>query len=330
MKALMKKRQGGFTLVEVIAALVIGAIAAAMVYNYFSASLTSSAEPIKRLQEANNLQRVMENIIADFNRLNALNLRYKWRSGISYRVGYVVVPPTSNGHFYTCTVAGTSVAEPAWPTTAGATVSDGGALWREGGVILNATGTAETIVWQSTYSYAINDIMIPVANDGHYYRCTNAGLTGASVPAKWKITTGYSLNDVVFPTSYNGHYYKCTTAGTSGATEPSWPVSGTVNDGTVVWTEAWAEAGTILYSTDTSNTVLKDNLYNYLTNNPGRYDHNSNSYAVVAAETRFIQFSGSNEVAAGTNGASSEKNILKVTIKDSNSARTLTEIFTIR
>jgi prepilin-type N-terminal cleavage/methylation domain-containing protein len=323
MKTLLKKSQGGFTLIEVIAALVIGAIVTAMVYDYFSAALTGSAEPIKRLQEANNLQGVMEKIIADYNRLNTLNLRYKWKTATPYRVGYVVVPPTNNGHFYTCTAAGTSGAEPAWPTTAGATVSDGGASWREGGVILGATGTTETIVWQPSHAYLVNDIMIPVKNSGHYYKCTSAGTTSNSEPAKWKATS-YSQNDIVFPSSYNGHYYKCTTAGLSGATEPAWPASGTVNDGAVVWTEAWAEAGTILFSADTTNTVLRDNLYNYLTNNPGRY---GTGYTVVSADTKFIKFSGSTEATAT---GSDEKNILKVTIKDSNSNRTLTEIFTIR
>jgi hypothetical protein len=67
---------------------------------------------------------------------------------------------------------------------------------------------------------------------------------------------------------------------------------------------------------------LTDNLKKYLTNNPGRYDNNGNSYTVVASETKFIQFNGTNEVDAGTSGTSSEKNILKVTIQNNDPKNT--------
>jgi len=55
----------------------------------------------------------------------------------------------------------------------------------------------------------------------------------------WILSTGYILDDVVVPTVPNGHKYICTTAGTSHTSEPTWPTtpSGTVGDGTVVWTE---------------------------------------------------------------------------------------------
>ena len=98
----------------------------------------------------------------------------------------------------------------------------------------------------------------------------------------------------------------------------------TLSDGGVTWTEV----GTIL----DSNEVATYNLKNYLNpeTNPGRYDNNLNSYTVVASETKFIQFNGTNEVDAGTSGTSSEKNILKVTIKNNNSTETLTQIFTIQ
>jgi hypothetical protein len=56
------------------------------------------------------------------------------------------------------------------------------------------------------------------------------------VKNRWQASRAYSLGDRVIPTTPNGHYYQCTTAGTSGAAAPTWPTSGTVNDGTVVWT----------------------------------------------------------------------------------------------
>ncbi len=56
------------------------------------------------------------------------------------------------------------------------------------------------------------------------------------VKTRWQAGRAYSLGDKVVPASPNGSHYQCATAGTSGAAAPSWPASGTVSDGTVVWT----------------------------------------------------------------------------------------------
>lgn len=294
MKTNARNRQTGFTLIEVIVTLVLVAVMAAMLTSFFGTSLTQSSAPIERLKEASNLQLVMENIVSDYNRLNALNLRYKWQPSNDYRVGSIVTPKTipatpDGGHYYKCTVAGISgTTEPSWPIANGGTVPDGTVTWKESG----------SIIWQKSYAYAVGDIVVPINNNGHYYKCTTAGTSGANEPTKtaWLPTT-----------------------------VPSSPW--TVTDGAVTWTEA----GTILSSPDTTNTVLKDNLYYYLNNDAARYDKREPIvYEVVALE--FIQFGGSplTEVAAGDSGTSSEKNNLKVTIKDKNSGRTLTSIFTIR
>jgi len=54
----------------------------------------------------------------------------------------------------------------------------------------------------------------------------------------WTAKQTYSLNDRVVGISTDGEIrvYKCSTAGMSGTVPPVWPISGTVADGTVVWT----------------------------------------------------------------------------------------------
>lgn len=55
----------------------------------------------------------------------------------------------------------------------------------------------------------------------------------------WAATAGYAVNAHLFKIAANGSvkFYRVTTAGTSAATEPIWPNTGTVTDGTVVWTQ---------------------------------------------------------------------------------------------
>ena len=277
MKAHVRNHQAGFTLIEYIVALVIAAIMASMVYTYFGTALTQSGAPILRLRKASNLSNVMENIVADHIRLNALNLRYKWQASTAYRLNSVVTPKTIpatpyGGHYYRCTVAGTSGAsEPLWPIIDGSEVLDGDVTWKESG----------SMVWQKSHQYTVvGTIVVPINNTGHYYRLTAKG--------------------------------------TSGASEPSWPIidGSEVLDGDVTWTEA----GTILDS-----AYITDNLQNYLTTDLGRY---GTGYTVI--ENKFIQFDGSTMRDAGADGTSPEKNNLIVTIKDTDSAETLTAIFTIR
>ena len=60
--------------------------------------------------------------------------------------------------------------------------------------------------------------------------------------APWTANTPVRVGDTVCPTAVggNGHIYRCTTAGVTGAAEPIWNVAGgsATNDGaTVVWTE---------------------------------------------------------------------------------------------
>lgn len=70
--------------------------------------------------------------------------------------------------------------------------------------------------------------------------------TESDLYTDWAAVTTYALNAERVPTTRNGHYYKVTTAGISGATEPTWPTTSgaTVVDGTATWTEVGTTAWT--------------------------------------------------------------------------------------
>ena len=103
------QRASGFTLIEVIATLVIVSALGTVAYVYFGKSFLESVTPVTRLKQTAALNRIMENITADY------NIYPKWRSGESYAVGARVIPSNPNRRYYTCTTAGTSgTTEPDW------------------------------------------------------------------------------------------------------------------------------------------------------------------------------------------------------------------------
>jgi prepilin-type N-terminal cleavage/methylation domain-containing protein len=259
MKTHEKKYQTGFTILEFIVALVVAAIVASMVYTYFGNALTQSSVPIARLQKASNLYQVMENIITDYNRMNQINLRYKWRHSHAYQVGEVVLPTDlfndninskilNNGRYYICTVSGTSgISTITWPVTenpgmtTGGSVTEGTVTWRELGY-----------VWKAGTAYPANSVIVPAINNGHFYR--GGGTSGATDPD-------------------------------DGANEWTTAAGGTQSDGSLTWTEV----GTILKS-----NVLTENLITFLST-PARY---GTGYTVVSAGTKFIKFNGTSEADA--------------------------------
>lgn len=64
----------GFTLIEVIVTLVIAALFGTMIFTYFANSLGRSVTPVIRVQQAFQLQQVMENVIADYRKNLATDL----------------------------------------------------------------------------------------------------------------------------------------------------------------------------------------------------------------------------------------------------------------
>lgn len=64
---LFGKNHKGFTLIEAIITIVAAAILAMMAFTYSNTSLTKSAQPLNQSKKAMELQKVMENILADYN-----------------------------------------------------------------------------------------------------------------------------------------------------------------------------------------------------------------------------------------------------------------------
>ena len=115
----------GFTLIEIVITLTVTAVLSTMIFTFFGKAFTESVTPIVRLKSSAVLQRVMENITADY------NVYPKWRSGTAYTAGGRVIPTNFNGYYYQCTTAGTSgTSEPTnWSQRSGATVIDNAVIW---------------------------------------------------------------------------------------------------------------------------------------------------------------------------------------------------------
>jgi len=60
--------ESGFTLIEIIAVILITAVLGALLFQYFGQSFIKSSAPIERLQKALRLQQVVENITDDYER----------------------------------------------------------------------------------------------------------------------------------------------------------------------------------------------------------------------------------------------------------------------
>jgi prepilin-type N-terminal cleavage/methylation domain-containing protein len=119
-----------FTLIEIIITLTVTAVFATMIYTYFGETFIFKIDKpaVTRLKNSTALQRIMENIRADY------NVYPKWRSGAVYTMNSYIIPTNFNGHYYRCTTAGTSgTTEPNWPVTSagGVTVMDNSVIWTE-------------------------------------------------------------------------------------------------------------------------------------------------------------------------------------------------------
>jgi prepilin-type N-terminal cleavage/methylation domain-containing protein len=137
-----KINETGFTLIEIIVTVVIVAILGAMIITFLSDSFIKSSNSVKSMRASSNLDMVMANITQYYNRYP------KWRSETVYAAGNFIVPTIRNGHYYGCTVAGTSnLNEPTlWPINPGGIITETANIirWTESGLLpdLNAVRTS--------------------------------------------------------------------------------------------------------------------------------------------------------------------------------------------
>lgn len=69
----------------------------------------------------------------------------------------------------------------------------------------------------------------------------SSSATPSPTTAPWASSHAYAVGALVVPSAANGHYYRCTVAGVSDVAEPTWPTGGgTVVDGGTSWVDAGA------------------------------------------------------------------------------------------
>lgn len=114
----------------------------------------------------------------------------------AYDLNDYVQPVAPNGYYYKATTAGTSGgAAPTWPTTVGATVTDGTVVWtcagkiapvadtdyeiRPGGIFVYEGATIAGEVWEADYTAVDADVVQALVNSGKEYRIIFDGLNEA-------------------------------------------------------------------------------------------------------------------------------------------------------
>jgi hypothetical protein len=143
-----------------------------------------------------------------------------WAATHDYTVDSIVVSPSLNGYRYRAIVGGISAGSaPTFPTTVGATVTDGSVVWKNIGKFPYEMWDAMFYQWSSEMENFMKIELAPV------------------YPA-WTATTVTPVGMIVIPTVRNGHFYGLAQPGTTGGIQPTWPTDGTtVADGTAIWVD---------------------------------------------------------------------------------------------
>ncbi len=209
-----------------------------------------------------------------------------WTAATAYKFGQIVYPTSANGHYYRCTMTGTSGAvQPAWVTD-GTNVVDNTVTWTDIGY--QPAFNKAVNQRQDNTVYALGEFVVaPAAGPfpAHYYRCEVAGRSSSGQPAAWPTdgTTvqdtanivawvashAYLVGDLVQPATANGRFYRCQTAGTSGSAAPTWKTDGTnTTDNNVVWEDrgtiiTWKDVGRNPFNVDETVTVAEQHTSGY-------------------------------------------------------------------
>lgn len=129
-----------------------------------------------------------------------------WAATTAYTAGAMLV---ASSFVYRATVAGTSGSSaPAWPTTIGSTVTDGGVTW-----MCEGTGN---LAWTASTTIPTGWVVRAASNNGFLYRAAVGGSTNTSAPT-WPTTIGQTVTD-------SGVTWECVGSGVIcfHAANPSW------------------------------------------------------------------------------------------------------------
>jgi len=136
-----------------------------------------------------------------------------WQATTLYSIDDLSVPSVANGYFFIVTTAGTSAAsEPTWPTTVGATVTDGTVVWTNAGSIALTADVDYELDTTLGQVFIKSDAPNVIAGDVYTVDYTMAGVTWTEV--KDSPTQKYydiiinSTNPVGKPIDYN--FPRCT------------------------------------------------------------------------------------------------------------------------
>jgi hypothetical protein len=100
----------GFTLIEIIAVLLLTSVAGGILYFYFNSAFVESLKPLSDVQKFYDLHKVMENMIADYsiNHPEWQRRQQRWQKLTYYPVSAMIRAAGNKGYVYRCSVAGKS------------------------------------------------------------------------------------------------------------------------------------------------------------------------------------------------------------------------------